>query len=183
MFHCLPGELHSGSRREHKAVTQILGTRQALPRFLRRIFRGDGLFGTEGNDTDVPLALFLGDEPREGSDRVFADDVGRSAVILGSAAAPEVDNVSGAARFHKRDDILRAQESSAEIGLNDVVPKILAHEADARPTRDAPVKVGNDTSVVDQHVDLTVAIDDLVNHPAHLVLVAHVRRPEPTPRI
>jgi hypothetical protein len=35
--------------------------------------------------------------------------------------------------------------------------------------------VGNDAGVVDQHVDLTVAIHDLMNHAAYLVLVAHVR--------
>ena len=83
----------------------------------------------------------------------------------------------GAARLHEWNNVLRAQKSSTQIGLDDAVPKIFGHKADTRPTRDAPVKVGNDASVVDQHVDLTVAVHDLMNHAAHLVLVAHVRGP------
>ena len=94
MFHRLAGELHAGLRRQHKTIAQALRAGQALACFFRRILRGDGLLGTEGNDADVPLPLFLGDEAREGADRVFADDVGGSAVILGPAAAPEVNNVT-----------------------------------------------------------------------------------------
>src|SRR5215510_8948878 len=174
MFYRLAAELHAGLRRQDKTVAQALGTRQTLSRFLRSILRGNGLLRAEGHDADVPLALFLGNETGEGSDRVLADDIGRSAVVLGSAAAPEVDYVTAAARLHKWDDVLRAQESPAQIGLNDAVPEILAHETDTRPTGNAPVKVGDDTGVVDENVNSTEAIDDLMDHAAHLVLVAYV---------
>ena len=75
MFHCFPGELHPGSRSQHETVTQTLGTGKAFVLFLRRIFRGDGLFGTKATTQTFPGVL-LGDEPREGSVRVFADDIG-----------------------------------------------------------------------------------------------------------
>src|SRR5215510_9639951 len=149
MFYRLAAELHAGLRRQDKTVAQALGTRQTLSRF-------------------------LGNETGEGSDRVLADDIGRGAVVLGSAAAPEVDYVTAAARLHEWDDVLRAQESPAQIGLNDAVPEILAHETDTRPTGNAPVKVGDDTGVVDENVNSTEAIDDLMDHAAHLVLVAYV---------
>src|SRR5215471_4781456 len=174
MFYRLAAELHAGLCRQHKTVAQALGTRQTLSRFLRSILRGNSLLWAEGHHADVPLALFLGNETGEGSDRVLADDIGRCAVVFGPAAAPEVDNVTAAARLHKWDDVLRAQESPAQIGLNDTVPEILVHETDTRPAGNAPVKVGDDTSVVDENVDSTEAIDDLVDHAAYLVLVAYV---------
>src|SRR5215470_8927174 len=179
MFYRLAAELHAGLRRQDKTVAQALGAGQPLSRFLRSILRGDGLLRAEGHDADLPLALFLGNETGEGSDRVLADDIGRCAVVLGPAAAPQVDNVTAAARLHEWDDVLRAQESSTEIGLNDAVPEILAHETDTRPTGNTPVKVRNDSSVVNENVDSTEAIDDLVNHAAYLVLVAYVRGQSP----
>jgi hypothetical protein len=39
--------------------------------------------------------------------------------------------------------------------------------------------VGDDTGVVDQNVDSTAAIDDLVDHATYLVLVAYVRGQSP----
>src|SRR5262249_11574264 len=108
MFYRLAAELHAGLSRPHKAVAQALGTRQTLSCFLRCLLSGDGLLRAEGDDADVPLALFLGDKTGEGSDRVLADDIGRCAVVLGSAATPEVNNVTAAARLHKWDDVLRA---------------------------------------------------------------------------
>src|SRR5262249_9321206 len=90
------------------------------------------------------------------------------------AAAPQIDNVTAAARLHEWDDVLRAQESPTQIGLNDAVPKVFAHETDTRPAGNTPVKVRNDSSVVNENVDSTEAIDDLVNHAAPLVLVAYV---------
>src|SRR5262247_1193541 len=179
MFYRLAAELHAGLSRQHKAVAQALGTRQTLSRFLRSILRGDGLLRAEGHDADVPLALFLGDETGEGPDRVIADDIGGGAVVLGPAAAPQVDNVTAAARLHEWDDVLRAQESPSQIGLNDTVPEILAYETDTRPTGNAPVKVGDDTGVVDQNVHSTAAIADLVDQTAYLVLVANVRGQSP----
>src|SRR4030095_10197273 len=71
-----------------KPMPQQFGTRQALLAFFRRILCGDSLLGTEGNDADVPLPLFLGDEPRESADRIFADDIGCSTVVLCCAAPP-----------------------------------------------------------------------------------------------
>src|SRR5262245_54323204 len=179
MFYRLAAELHAGLRRQDKTVAQALGAWQPLSRFLRSILSGNSLLGAEGHDADVPLAFFLGNETGEGPDRVLADDIGRGAVVLGPPAAPEVNNVTAAARLHKWDDVLRAQESPAQIGLNDTVPEILAHETDTRPAGNAPVKVGNDTGVVDQNVDSSVAIDDLVDHAAYLVLVPHVRGQSP----
>src|SRR4029453_18147982 len=117
----------------------------------------------EGPPANIPPAFLFGDEARESADGVLTDDIGCGAVVLGSAAAPEVDNVAGTARLHEGNDVFRAQESAAEIGLNDAVPKIFGHKADTWPTRDAPVKVGNDASVVDQHVNLTLRFHALIN--------------------
>src|SRR5215831_12904779 len=175
MFYRLAAELHAGLSRQHKAVAQALGTRQTLSCFLRCILRGDGLLRAEGDDADVPL----GDETGEGPDRVLADDIGRGAVVLGPASAPQINNVTAGSLLHEWHDVFRAQEGPTEIGLNDTVPEILGHETDTRPSGNAPVKVRNDAGVVDQNVDSSEAIDDLVDHATYLVLVAYVRSQSP----
>jgi hypothetical protein len=58
--------------------------------------------------------------------------------------------------------------------LDDAIPEIHRHLADARPTRNAPGKVGYDSSVVDMHIDSAEPVDDLVDHPFHTIFIANV---------
>jgi len=120
------GEFHSRLGREDKSVAQRFRPGQTFARFFGRVFGGDGLPGAEGDDTDVPFPFFLRDEAGESSNGVFADDVGGCAVIFRPAAAPEVDDVAGALLLHERHDIFGAEESAAEVRLDDAVPKIFA---------------------------------------------------------
>src|ERR1044071_5948107 len=174
MLHGFPRHLHSHLRGKNETIAQRLGSRQSFARFLRRVFGGDGLLGTEGDDADVPLALFFGNETRERADRVFADDVGCRTVILGAPAAPEIDDVPRALFFHERDHIFGAKKGSAQIGLNHAVPEILAEIAHARPAWNAPVEMRHDAGVVDQSIDAAEAVCDGENQTTHVLLVAHV---------
>src|SRR6059036_2512849 len=79
---------------ENETVAENVRPGQPLARLVRRVFGGDGLLGTERDNADVPLAFFFGDEASERANRVFADDVGRGAVILRAAAAPKIDDVA-----------------------------------------------------------------------------------------
>src|SRR5439155_1024734 len=87
----------------------------------------------------IPLALLFGDEACKSPNRVFADDVCGGAVIFGAAAAPEIDDISGATFLHKGDDIFRTEKGAAEVGLNYAVPEIFAHKADAGPAWNTPI--------------------------------------------
>ena len=104
----------------------------------------------------------------------FAHDVGRGAVVFGSAAAPKIDDVAGTALLHKGDNVLGTKKSAAQIGFDDAVPKILAHEAGARPARNAPVEMRHDAGVVDQCVDAAEPVENFIHHMPHVFFIAHV---------
>src|SRR5688572_33386175 len=95
-------------------------------------------------------------------------------MVLGSAAAPKIDDIAGMALFHKGYDVFGTKKRAAQIGLDHAVPKILAHEAGARPARNAPVEMRYDASVVDQRVDATESLDDFMYQPSHIFFIAHV---------
>ena len=168
------GQLHSCLRGEHETVAEAFRAGQTLARFFGRVLRRDRLLWTEGDDADVPLALFFGDKARERANGILADHVRRGAVVLRPAAAPEIHDISGATLFHEGNDVFGAQKSAAEIRLNDAVPKVFAQIAHTRPARNAPVEMRYDAGVVDQGIDLAEAVGDVVNQPAHVFLVAHV---------
>src|SRR5919108_6671360 len=138
MFDGFAGELHAGLSGEDEAVAEDLGSGETFARFFGRVLGGDGLPGAEGDDANIPLALLFRDEASESANGVFADDIGGGTVIFGAPAAPEIDNISRATFLHERNHVLRAEKSTAQVGLNDAVPKILGHEADARPAGNAP---------------------------------------------
>src|SRR4030095_15340799 len=46
--------------------------------------------------------------------------------------------------------------------------------AHPRPARNAPVEMRHDTGIVDQRVDLTEAIGNVVHQAAHIFFIAHV---------
>src|SRR5438093_5835559 len=111
MFYGFACHLDSCLSGENETVAENVRPGQPLARLVRRVFGGDGLLGAEGDDAHVPLALFLGDEAGERSDRIFTDDVRRCAVILRSAAAPEINAVAATPLFHEWDHVFCAQES------------------------------------------------------------------------
>src|SRR3990172_12254668 len=133
MFDRFAGEFHSRLGREDKSVAQRFRPGQTFARFFGRVFRRDGLPRAESDDADVPFALFFGDKLGEGTDGVFADDVRGGAVVFRPAAAPEVDDVAGALLLHERHDIFGAEESAAEVRLDDAVPKIFAYLSHPSP--------------------------------------------------
>src|SRR5438093_8681033 len=108
MFDGLAGELHSCLSGENETVAENVRPRQPLARLVRRVFGGDGLLGTERDNANVPLAFFFGDEASERANGIFADDVGRGAVILRAAAAPKIDDVAATPLFHERDHVFCA---------------------------------------------------------------------------
>ena len=86
--------LHARLRCEDETVAERFRTGQAFARFFGRVFRGDCLLGTEGDDTDVPFAFFFGDESRKRADGILADDVRGRAMIFRPSAAPEIHDIS-----------------------------------------------------------------------------------------
>src|SRR5688500_2362408 len=176
MFHRLAGDLHSRLRREHEAVAERFRSGQPPAGFLRGILRCDRVLRTKSDDADVPLALLLRHEARKSPYGIFADHVGRRAVIFRAPAAPKIDDVARAALFHERYDVFGAEKGAAEIGLDDAVPKVFAQIAHARPTRDAPIEMRHNAGVVDQGIDLTEATHSLMHQPAHIFFIAHIGR-------
>src|SRR3990172_3800742 len=176
MFDRFAGEFHSRLGREDKGVAQRFRPGQTFARFFGSVFGGDGLPRAKSNDANVPFALFFGDKLGEGTDGVFADDVRGGAVVFRPASAPEVDDVAGVLLLHERHDVFGAEESAAEVRLDDTVPKLFTYVSHRWPARDAPIKMGHDAGVVDQRVDLAEAIDDFMDHAAHVLFIAHVRR-------
>jgi hypothetical protein len=67
-----------------------------------------------------------------------------------------------------------AVKCTVQVGLNNSIPEILGHFADARPARNTPSEMGHDGGVVDVHVDLTKMIHDLIDHAFDALFVAHV---------
>src|SRR5207302_1684467 len=94
--------IHARLRGEYEAVAETFRTRQAFARFFGRVFRGDRLLRAEGDDADIPLALFFRNETSKRADGVFADNVRRRAMILRPSAAPEIHDISRATFFHER---------------------------------------------------------------------------------
>ena len=56
------GHLHACLCGEDEAVAEAFGSGQAFACFFGRVLRSDRLFRAEGDDADVPFALFLGDD-------------------------------------------------------------------------------------------------------------------------
>src|ERR1044071_7720868 len=46
----------------------------------------------------------------------------------------------------------------------------------SRPTRNAPIEMGNDAGVVDQCIDLIETIDSVVHQPPYILFIAHIGR-------
>src|SRR6266550_3743587 len=153
MLHGFAGHLHPCLGGEHETIAEAFRAGQTLARFFGRVLRGNRLLWTEGDDADIPLALFFGDKARERANGILTDHVRRGAMILRPAAAPEIHDISRTSLFHEGNDVFGAEKSSAEIRLNDAVPKVFTQMAHPRPARNAPVEMRYDACVIDQGID------------------------------